>query len=131
MSILLKLTFPTALAAAFAFAGLAPAMAATAMPKQPTLASHVDGVTPVASKKKNRARQRQRYYNNGYADDWSPAYPPGYAGGPSYWNRDTVGSTGYNGSPYGYNRYSGQQNYECKIDLGYGRTAPCDAGNIR
>ncbi len=130
MTILLKLTFSTALAAAAALSGVAPASAATAMPKQPALASHVDGVTQVASKKK-RVRQGQRYYNDGYANDWSPAYPPGYAGGPSYWNRDTVGSTGYNGSPYGYNRYSGRQNYECKIDLGYGRTAPCDAGNIR
>jgi hypothetical protein len=41
---------------------------------------------------------------------------------------DNVGSTGYDGSPYGYNRYSGQRNQSCVFDEGYGRTRPCDAG---
>jgi hypothetical protein len=29
---------------------------------------------------------------------------------------------------YAYNRYSGQVYGSCVIDLGYGRTQPCDAG---
>lgn len=42
--------------------------------------------------------------------------------------RDNVGSTGNDGSAYGYNRYTGQRNQSCVFDEGYGRTRPCDAG---
>lgn len=33
------------------------------------------------------------------------------------------------GPGYAYNRYSGQVYHSCVIDLGYGRTRPCDGGN--
>jgi hypothetical protein len=41
---------------------------------------------------------------------------------------DNVGSLGYDGRGYGYNRYSGQVYQSCMEDLGYGRVRPCDAG---
>jgi hypothetical protein len=41
---------------------------------------------------------------------------------------DTVGSLGYDGRGYGYNRFSGQVYQSCMEDLGYGRVRPCDAG---
>ncbi|MCC7348222.1 MAG: hypothetical protein IT538_12565 [Variibacter sp.] len=40
---------------------------------------------------------------------------------------DNVGSIGYDGSPYGYNRFSGQQYQECMMDEGYGRARPCSS----
>lgn len=92
------------------------------MPKQPGLASQVDGLTLVASKKRKQVRRYRDDYNDGYA---------GNSGWGHYDTYDTVGSIGHNGTPYGYNRWSGRQNFECQIDLGYGRTAPCDAGGIR
>lgn len=120
MTNVLKLALPAALA--MALAGVAPAAAASAMPKQPSLASHVEGATLVAAKKK-RPRQVRRYSrdygNDGYrGSGWAEPY-------------DTVGSVGYNGTPYGYNRWSGQQYNECVIDLGYGRVQACGGGNMR
>ena len=64
----------------------------------------------VAAKKKKRPRAD--YY---YAAPWF--------GGP-----DTVGSVGYDGIYYAYNRFSGQRYSSCVEDLGYGRVRPCDAG---
>lgn len=47
---------------------------------------------------------------------------------PYGWGRDTVGSLGYDGHYYAYNRFSGQRYRSCVEDLGYGRVGPCDAG---
>jgi hypothetical protein len=41
---------------------------------------------------------------------------------------DTVGSLGYDGRGFGYNRFSGQVYQSCVEDLGYGRVRPCDSG---
>jgi hypothetical protein len=45
-----------------------------------------------------------------------------------YRHRDTIGSIGYDGYGYGYNRFSGQRYMSCMFDEGYGRVRPCDAG---
>jgi hypothetical protein len=47
-----------------------------------------------------------------------------------HYHRDNVGSIVRTpGAPYyAYNRWSGQYHRSCVIDLGYGRTQPCDAG---
>jgi hypothetical protein len=77
-------------------------------------------ITAVAVKKKKARRPHlyvygpRRYAPYGYSPGW---------GGP-----DTVGSLGYDGYGYGYNRFSGQQYQSCVEDLGYGRVRPCDAG---
>ena len=42
---------------------------------------------------------------------------------------DAIGSIGYDGRGYGYNRFSGQVYQSCMEDLGYGRVRPCDAGS--
>ncbi len=119
-----KLALPAALVGAVVIAGAAPAAAAGAMPKQPALSTYVEGATLVAAKKK-RGRHVRRYYreygNEGYAGSWGGGWNEPY---------DTVGSVGYNGTPYGYNRFSGQQYNECVIDLGYGRVQAC-GGNVR
>jgi hypothetical protein len=47
---------------------------------------------------------------------------------PYGWSRDNVGSLGYDGRYYAYNRFSGQRYGSCVEDLGYGRVRPCDAG---
>lgn len=57
------------------------------------------------------------YYGGGYE---AGPYEGGYAVAP------VVRTPGR--SYYAYNRYSGQIYGSCVIDLGYGRTQPCDAG---
>jgi hypothetical protein len=52
----------------------------------------------------------------------------GWYGGPRWHGPDTVGSLGYDGRGYAFNRFSGQVYYTCMEDLGYGRVRPCDAG---
>lgn len=42
---------------------------------------------------------------------------------------DTVGSLGFDGYGYAYNRFSGQRYMSCVFDEGYGRVRPCDAGS--
>jgi hypothetical protein len=42
--------------------------------------------------------------------------------------QDNVGSLGYDGRGFGYNRFSGQVYQSCVEDLGYGRVRPCDSG---
>ena len=76
-------------------------------------AAVADDVVTVAAKKKPKKWRRGYYY-----DDDQVWY-----GGP-----DTVGSVGYDGWGYGYNRFSGQRYSSCVEDLGYGRVRPCDAG---
>lgn len=52
----------------------------------------------------------------------------GYGSGQARPGPDTIGSVGYDGRGYGYNRFSGQVYQSCMEDLGYGRVRPCDAG---
>ncbi len=40
---------------------------------------------------------------------------------------DNVGTLGSDGSPYGYNRFSGERYHECMMDEGYGRARPCSS----
>jgi hypothetical protein len=49
---------------------------------------------------------------------------------PPYYRGDNVAPVVRtpNGPYYAYNRYSGQVYGSCVLDLGYGRTQPCDAG---
>jgi hypothetical protein len=96
----------------------APASAAPVASNSVALKAAVAGdVVTVASKKSKKVYRGGYYYNgyNGAAPWW---------GGP-----DTVGSLGYDGRYYAYNRFSGQHYYSCMLDLGYGRVRPCDAGS--
>jgi hypothetical protein len=43
--------------------------------------------------------------------------------------RDTVGSIHARAHSYGRNRFTGQRYHKCTMDLGYGRTEPCDGGH--
>jgi hypothetical protein len=78
-----------------------------------------DSVIAVRAERKVRKRHRQvsRHQWQG-----SPPYAFGRQG------PDTVGSLGYDGYGYAYNRFSGQRYQSCVFDEGYGRTRPCDAG---
>jgi hypothetical protein len=58
-------------------------------------------------------------------DSWRDSFAAG--AGPA--GPDTIGSVGYDGRGYGYNRFSGQVYQSCVEDLGYGRVRPCDAGS--
>jgi hypothetical protein len=55
--------------------------------------------------------------------------PENYAAAAGPARPDTIGSLGYDGRGYGYNRFSGQVYQSCVEDLGYGRVRPCDAGS--
>jgi hypothetical protein len=77
-------------------------------------AAVADDVVTVAAKGKRRGGPAPYYYY----DDFNTWY-----GGP-----DTIGSLGYDGRYYAYNRFSGQRYFACVEDLGYGRVRPCDAG---
>jgi hypothetical protein len=44
---------------------------------------------------------------------------------------DTVGSIYNSGHGYGRNRVTGRRLHKCTMDLGYGRTEPCDRGGNR
>ena len=58
-----------------------------------------------------------------------PGYRSEGRGSGQVWHvPDTIGSIGYDGRGYGYNRFSGQVYQSCMEDLGYGRVRPCDAG---
>lgn len=70
-------------------------------------------VTTVAAKRKVR---RDRWSGQRWA-------------GQRWYDRDTVGSLGYDGRGYAFNKFSGQVYYSCMLDLGYGRVRPCDAGS--
>jgi hypothetical protein len=99
----------------------APASAAPVASNSVALkAAAASDVISVASKKSKKV-YRGGYYYNGYN---------GYNGvAPGWGGPDTVGSLGYDGHYYAYNRFSGQQYYSCMLDLGYGRVRPCDAGS--
>jgi hypothetical protein len=92
----------------------APTSAAPVASNSVVLKAAVAGdVVSVAAKKSKKVYRGGHYYG-GVAPWW---------GGP-----DTVGSLGYDGGYYAYNRFCGQRYYSCVEDLGYGRVRPCDAG---
>jgi hypothetical protein len=102
-------------AAVLASMAVVPASAGPVGPGSAVLkAAAASDVVSVASKKKKSSKWRGGYYYNDFA--------PGYGG------VDTVGSLGYDGWYYAYNRFSGQRYFSCVEDLGYGRVRPCDAG---
>jgi hypothetical protein len=94
-------------------AGAASPVSAASIPSQAaTVSSNVeDGVIAV---RETRRRSRQPTEDN-----------------TAQYGADTVGSIGYDGSAYGYNRVSGQRYQKCMEDLGYGRVRPCDAGDTQ
>ena len=108
-------------AAAFGLSAAVLAAAAVAASAAPVASNSVvlkaavadDLVTVAAKKKAKRLRPADHYYV-----DAAPWF-----GGP-----DTIGSLGYDGRYYAYNRFSGQRYSACVEDLGYGRVRPCDAG---
>jgi hypothetical protein len=103
------------LSAAVLTAATVPTFAAPVASNSVVLKTAVaDGLVNVAAKKKTkRVRGAGHYYG-----DVAPWF-----GRP-----DTVGSLGYDGVYYAYNRFSGQRYFSCVEDLGYGRVRPCDAG---
>jgi hypothetical protein len=100
-------------AAVLAIMAAVPASAAPAANAAVLKAAVADDLVSVAAKKKTKKWRRGYYYDDAGA----------WYGGP-----DTVGSVGYDGWGYGYNRFSGQRYSSCVEDLGYGRVRPCDAG---
>jgi len=92
-----------------------PAVAATIPSNTATLRAAVADDVTLAQATRN-ARQRD-FGPESYAAGAGPARP------------DTIGSVGYDGRGYGYNRFSGQVYQSCMEDLGYGRVRPCDAGS--
>jgi hypothetical protein len=99
---------PLGLAAAIAAATAGPTVAAPLHSAPATVANAMpQDVTSVRYRKRHHNRRHvRRHY------------------------RDNVGSIVRTpGAPYyAYNRWSGQYHRSCVIDLGYGRTQPCDAG---
>jgi hypothetical protein len=85
-------------------------------------AATIDPVTDARSERK--ARRHSRAYRAG---TYGRVHQPHeyYHGGRG---PDTIGSLGYDGYGYAYNRFSGQRYQSCVFDEGYGRTRPCDAG---
>jgi hypothetical protein len=75
-----------------------------------------------------KARKHKRSHVN--RQQWQGGPQPYSYGWQGYgWQGpDTVGSLGYDGYGYAYNRFSGQRYQSCVFDEGYGRTRPCDAG---
>lgn len=73
---------------------------------------------------RSERKARKHRYHHVYRQYWQgpQAYSYGWQG------PDTVGSLGYDGYGYAYNRFSGQRYQSCVFDEGYGRTRPCDAG---
>jgi hypothetical protein len=103
------------LSAAVLAAAAVPASAAPVASNSVVLKAAVaDDIVTVAAKGKRRGGPAPYYYY----DDFNTWF-----GGP-----DTVGSVGYDGRYYAYNRFSGQRYSSCVEDLGYGRVRPCDAG---
>jgi hypothetical protein len=101
-------------AAVVATVAAVPASAGPVSPGSAVLKSAVtDDVVTVASKKKKTSK----WHGGGY-----------YNAAPGFGGPDTVGSLGFDGQYYAYNRFSGQRYYSCVEDLGYGRVRPCDAG---
>ena len=78
-----------------------------------------DGVLAVRAERKHY-RHRQHVDRQ----QWQGSQPYAYG----WQGPDTVGSLGYDGYGYAYNRFSGQRYQSCVFDEGYGRTRPCDAG---
>jgi hypothetical protein len=107
--------------AAMAFA--LPASAAPAARPDIALSSGVADM--VVQVKQVRKKRQVRHHNARRHYGWHRGrIAPRYHGG----SPDTVGSVGYDGYGYGYNRFSGQRYQSCVTDEGYGRTRPCDAG---
>jgi hypothetical protein len=104
------------LSAAVLAAAAVPASAAPVASSSVALKAAVaDDLVSVAAKKKTKKLRHRDHY---YYSDVAPWF-----GGP-----DTIGSLGYDGRYYAYNRFSGQRYSACMEDLGYGRVRPCDAG---
>jgi hypothetical protein len=81
-----------------------------------------DSVIAVRAERKVRKHHRHRHQVN--RQQWQGSQPYAYG----WQGPDTVGSLGYDGYGYAYNRFSGQRYQSCVFDEGYGRTRPCDAG---
>jgi hypothetical protein len=111
---LLALGFATVLAAGAALPATAVPVLSSAAGLQAAAADN--GVIAVRSERK--ARKHLRHPHQVSRQQWQ--------GGPQ--GPDTVGSLGYDGYGYAYNRFSGQRYQTCVFDEGYGRTRPCDAG---
>ena len=111
----LKTTAAAALLSTAVLAATVPAVAATIPSSTVTLRAAVADDVALAQATLS-ARQR---------DPW----PENYAAGAGPVGPDTIGSVGYDGRGYGYNRFSGQEYQSCVEDLGYGRVRPCDAGS--
>lgn len=80
----------------------------------------IAGLTALAQADVVQVAKKKKYKNNGHYRNG--AYRR------SYRDVDTVGTLGYDGIGYGYNRFSGQRYWSCMTDDGYGRARPCDAG---
>lgn len=111
--------------------GLAAFAAGTALPAAAApLLSGTAGLQAAAGsnvitvRAERKARKHKRHHQV-HRQQWQGG-PQGYSYG--WQGPDTVGSLGYDGYGYAYNRFSGQRYQSCVFDEGYGRTRPCDAG---
>jgi hypothetical protein len=109
-----KITISAALAAAAVAVtlGLGPATAAPVSNGEALKAQAPGLATAAHSPRRAKPRRHVRRY-----------------GAPRYAYPDTVGSLGFDGYGYAYNRFSGQRYMSCVTDEGYGRVRPCDAGD--
>lgn len=90
-------------------------------------ASAAPGAGAALSRATMPALQTVQWRRDGQRNEYAPPArgpAPRYGGG----SGDNVGSIGYDGSPYGYNRFSGQRYQTCMMDEGYGRVRPCSEG---
>jgi hypothetical protein len=143
-----KLTFGSVGLAAALAAGLSIAPAAAAPRGSAQKASATASQDLSARSRESRTYQRRhvsrRVPNRGIVGDAAGAVVGaataplwGFGGEPYYDDRQAYSGPGYEVAPvvrtphapyYAFNRYSGQTYGSCVIDLGYGRTQPCDAG---
>lgn len=104
-------------------AGLASLLAASAVAGPMPTGPAVSKAAPSASVAVQWEGRGGWYGDRGYYS---------YGGGRGYYRGgDNVGSLGYDGRGYGYNRFSGQRYNYCVFDEGYGRVTPCDSGGRR